>query len=137
MKMLKWLKEVLVMFAKSKFASFLIEVFRGQTSKIIDKSYKFVNEYVQNVENIGEYIVTHPGIDEQLIKEHIKQTYGYNVTVEEIEAIDDDKGEGKYRLAYRLILDRLIQEGQDLAEAGLRQGINLAIEMAVSRFFGK
>lgn len=135
--MVKWLLKVLEKFVGSKFAKFLLEVFADKTGEIIEDSYEFVNEYVKNVENIGEYIEDNPDKSSSDVIQYVKETYGYELELDDVELIDENKGYGKYKLVYRLVIERMEEEGKNIFKEGIEQGLNLAIEFAVNRFFGK
>ncbi len=138
--MLDWLKEVITKFTKSKIASFLVEVFSGATGEVINEHYKIVNEYVKNVENIAEFVnkeVNREKGVQSLIKQ-VEEVYGIKLSCGDVDGLlSVFKGIGKQRIVFELVRDRIVVEGGSVLKKGFEQGINLAIEFAVNRYFGK
>jgi len=113
--------------------NFLQEVFSGKTGDVLDNTYKEINEAVQNVQNIGEFVINNTGRDVNDIGIEVSEKYGIVLESGDIQNILDNKGLGKYQLAFKIIEKRLIEDGKKYTE----QAINLGIELAVNRFFGK
>jgi hypothetical protein len=120
-----------------KFAQFLFDVFKDMTGDILDKTYKIINEIVCNVENIGEYIEQHKEIPAEILAINLTEKYGLTIHSKDIEHIRRNKGEGKYALAYELIVERIIKEQKNINLNSAKSALNLGIELAVNRFFGK
>ncbi len=140
--MLNWLKEVITKFTKSKIASFLVEVFSGVTGEVINEHYKIVNEYVKNVESIEAFVNR---VDNRIdldrnklvLIQQIEEIYGIKLGLDELCELGYGGGIGKYKVAFALIRDRIASENEDASKRDYCQGINLAIEFAVNRYFGK
>ena len=121
----------LYIFIKSKFLKFLIEVWEGVTDEMLQESHGYINEIVQNVENIGVHIDRYKECTVIEIVTYLETKYGYSIYGKDVENIREDKGDGKAVLAYRLIKERLAQEDKNLKKSVIRLGI----ELAVNRFF--
>jgi len=128
--MLKFLKR-LFMFVKSNFLKFLIEVWEGSTNEILEESYEYINEIVHNVQNIGEYVTVNKAEGIDILIAYLEPKYGYYIYRKDIEGIKLDKGDGKAKLAFRLIKRRLIEEKKSMKKSVIKLGI----ELAVNRFF--
>ena len=94
---------------------------------------KIIGDVVRTVEQIGEYIIEHIEDEIEKIAITIAEDFGYLLSKDEIEAVINDKSEGKYALAWKLITKCFRERGLGI----VKQVINLGIEYAVSLFFGK
>lgn len=126
--MLKFLKEVWELF-KNKFVKFLLEVWNEENNTYIENSYKFVNELVKNVENIGEYVIKNKETDSSILANTLEKQYGYKLYVKDIDKIKSDKSQGKADLVERLTILRMKNEKKDYKKSIIR----LCIELAVNR----
>ena len=137
--MKKFIAAIIISFTTSKTAKFIYEVFEGMVGEVLDVVYPVINEAVKNAENIGKYIKENTTASMQNtyeLSDKIAEMYGYKVSTKAIELIRNEgniKGYGKYLIAYTLIKDRLEAEGKEF----IPSIINLGIELAVSRYFGK
>jgi hypothetical protein len=134
---LEFITKGLINLVGKKFVDFLIEVFSDMTGKVLDETYKIINEIVCNVEKIGEYVAEHPETPVQVLAINLTEKYGLVIHSKDVEKIRKNKGEGKYALAYELIVERIQLEGKNINLETAKQAINLGIELAVNRFFGK
>ncbi len=133
--MKKFIAAIIISFINSKTAKFIYEVFEGMVGEVLDAVYPIINEAVKNTENIGNYIKTHTELTNTELVKKIAEIYGYKLTCLEVEYVKthEIKGYGKYLIAYTLIKNRLELEGKKVTPSI----INLGIELAVSRYFGK
>ena len=133
--MMKFITALIASFTTSKTAKFIYEVFEGMVGEVLDAVYPVINEAVKNTENIGNYIKAHTELTNTELVEKIAEIYGYKLTCLEVEYVKSHeiKGYGKYFIAYTLIINRLELEGKKF----IPSVINLGIELAVSRYFGK
>lgn len=124
-----------------KFIKFLIEVWDGVTGDVLDETHEYINEAVLNVEQIGEYILANTSKTSQELSDELMERFGYEeITVEFVEKyLSEQKGDyekiktAKYNLAYEIIKNRIKYEGKSF----VGKIVNLGIELAVNRFFGK
>lgn len=135
--LLDWVVKGVLSTAGKKIIEFFIDVFNGATGEILDNTYKIINEVVCNVENIGEYIWNNSTTDLTKLSGDIASKYGVILSRENIARILVNKGEGKYQLAFEMIRARLEVEITGFNFERAKQAINLGIELAVNRFFGK
>lgn len=133
--MIKFITALIASFTTSKTAKFIYEVFEGMVGEVLDAVYPVINEAVKNTENIGNYIKAHLDLSNLELTEKIAEMYGYKLTCLEVEYVKSHeiKGYGKYLIAYTLIKNRLELEGKK----EIPSIINLGIELAVNRYFGK
>lgn len=133
--MVKFIKALIISFTTSKTAKFIYEVFEGMVGEVLDTVYPVINEAVKNAENIGNYIKGHTELSNSELIAKIAEMYGYSITNEEVNYVKahEIKGYGKYLIAYTLIKNRLESEGKKV----IPSIINLGIELAVNRYFGK
>lgn len=133
--MKKFIAAIIISFTTSKTAKFIYEVFEGMVGEVLDAVYPIINEAVKNTENIGNYIKAHTELTNTELVKKIAEIYGYKLTCLEVEYVKthEIKGYGKYLIAYTLIKNRLELEGKKVTPSI----INLGIELAVSRYFGK
>lgn len=135
--MFKWLKEVFKKIGNSKFVEFLKEVFAGKTGEFLDENYKSINAAVKLAEEIGEYIAANKEKPYDELKFDINEKFVCNVDDEDIEEIDEDKATGKFKLAYKLSVNFIKEDGKDFVEKLGKAALKLGIELAVNRFFKK
>ncbi len=139
-KTLKALKDILKVVA-SKLIQVFIEVLDGDTGVTIDNSYKYVNEVVQNMENISKIITDNKTLlTDQEILVKIIEMYGYNeLTIDFVkDLINESNGiyknsfkSAKLDMAYTIIKNRLDAEKVNFTE----KAIMYAIQFAVNRWF--
>ena len=126
--MLKFLKKVWELF-KNKFVKFLLEVWSEENNSYIENCYKFVNELVKNVENIGEYVIENKETDSSILANTLEKQYGYKLYVKDMDKIKTNKSQGKADLVQRLTIVRMKKERVDYKKSIIR----LCIELAVNR----
>jgi hypothetical protein len=139
--MIRFLKKALNVLGGSfgKFINFLLEVWKGVTSAVLEENYKYINEAVLNVEQIGNYILANSDKTSVWLAGELKRRFGYReIDIEFVEKFIHEQNTkyeiikcAKYNLAYQIIKNRIKAEGKSFVS----RSINLGIELAVSRFF--
>ena len=124
--------KLLLKINKNKVLVLMIEILQTMAGKLLDTYLPFVKEAVINAEQIGNYIKSNIGLQNDVLVKMIGDTYGYFVTINEVEVIKNSpyKGLGKNLLAYRLIKERFENESKNF----IPFIINILIELTVAKY---
>lgn len=137
--MLNWIKRVIIKLGTSKFGKFLLEVFAGKTGEFLNENYKLINEAVKLTENISNYIKAEENKYKDLvdIKRYVDETYACSIENKDIQSIIDNGWLGKFSLARKLSIQFIQSESKEFATEIIESALQLGIQLAVNRFFGK